>query len=57
MSLIAEARDRLAHVVADARDQDHTWGEIAHQLGCSRLSAIAHYAHNWKKRRRPLDPD
>jgi len=57
VSLIAHAKSRLASVVADARDQEHTWGEIAHQLGCSRLSAIARYAPNSKKRRRPLDPD
>jgi hypothetical protein len=56
-SLIAQAKGRLASVVADARDQEHTWGEIARQLGCSRLSAIARYAPNSKNRRRPLDPD
>lgn len=57
MSLIAHAKQRLACVVADARDQQHTWGEIAGQLGCSRLSAIVRYAPRSKKRRRPLEPD
>ena len=57
VSLIAHAKGRLASVVADARDQEHTWGEIARQLGRSRLSAMARYAPNSKKRRRPLDPD
>jgi hypothetical protein len=57
VSLIAHAKGRLAYIVADARDQEHTWGEIARQLGCSRLSAMARYAPNSKKRRRPLDPD
>ncbi len=57
VSLIAHAKGRLASVVADARDQEHTWGEIARQLGCNRLSAIVRYAPNSKKRRRPLDPD
>ncbi len=57
VSLIAHAKGRLASVVADARDQEHTWGEIARQLGCSRLSAIVRYAPNSKKRRRPLEPD
>lgn len=57
VSLIAHAKERLASVVADARDQEHTWAEIARQLGCRRLSAIARYAPNSKNRRRPLDPD
>ena len=57
VSLIAHAKERLASVVADARDQEHTWREIARQLGCSRLSAMVRHAPNSKKRRRPLDPD
>jgi hypothetical protein len=57
VSLIAHAQRRLASVVADARDQEHTWGEIARQLGCGRLSAMARYALNSKNRRRPLDSD
>ncbi|HVC71293.1 MAG TPA: hypothetical protein VNC61_13645 [Acidimicrobiales bacterium] len=57
VSLIAHAKGRLAFVVADARDQEHTWGEIARQLGCSRLSAVVRYAPQSKNRRRPLDPD
>jgi hypothetical protein len=57
VSLIDQAKRELASVVADARDQEHTWAEIARQLGCSRLSAIVRYAPNSKNRRRPLDPD
>jgi len=57
VSLIAHAKKRLASVVTDARDQEHTWGEIARQLGCNRLSAIVRYAPHSKNRRRPLDPD
>lgn len=57
VSLIAHAKGRLASVVADARDQEHTWGEIARQLGCSRLGAVARYAPNSQNRRRPIDPD
>lgn len=57
VSLIAQAKKRLAYVVADARDQEHSWAEIARQLGRSRLSTIARYAPSSKKRRRPLDPD
>ena len=57
VSLIAQAEGRLASVVADARDQEHSWAEIAHQLGRSRLGAIARYAPNSKRRRRPIDPD
>lgn len=57
VSLIAHAKKRLASVVTDARDQEHTWGEIARQLGCNWLSAIVRYAPHSKNRRRPLDPD
>ena len=57
VSLIAHAKGRRASVVTDTRDQEHTWGEIARQLGCNRLSAMVRYGPNSKRRRRPLDPD
>jgi hypothetical protein len=56
-SLIAEANSRIPRVVADARDQLHTWTEIANQLGVSRLVALARYWGRTARWRTPLDPD
>ena len=56
-SIIAEANSRLRRVVADARDQQHTWAEIAHQLGTSWLHAVARFAGRTTTRRTPLNPD
>jgi len=50
-SLIAEARGRLGRVVADARDQQHSWTEIAGQLGISRVRTIARFAGRTATRR------
>jgi len=56
-SLIAEAKTRLPHVVADCRDQQHRWTDIAQQLQISRLHAIARYGGRTNKRRTPLNAD
>jgi len=56
VSLIAEARDRLPRTVADARDQQHTWTEIARQLGVSRLHVLARFGGRTARRRTPLEP-
>ncbi len=56
-SLIAEAEHRLPRAVADARDQDYSWAQIADLLGVTRASAWQHYAGRTAHRRTPLDPD
>jgi hypothetical protein len=56
-ALLAHARSRLPDLVADARDQDNTWADIAGQLGIIRLHAIAHYALHARRRRVPLELD
>jgi hypothetical protein len=43
-SLIAEAQQRLPRAVADARDEDCSWAEIADLLGVTRASAWQRYA-------------
>lgn len=43
-SLIAEAKLRLPAAVADARDQDCSWAQIADLLGVTRASAWQRYA-------------
>lgn len=45
-SLIAQAHARLPRAVADARDQQLSWAEIADLLGVTRASAWQRYAHN-----------
>ena len=39
MSLLAEIHQRIPVVVAHARDQDHTWADIAAQLGVTASTA------------------
>ena len=56
-SLIAEAHHRLPRAVADARDQDYTWAQIADLLGVTRASAWQRYAGRSNHNRTPLDPD
>lgn len=43
-SLLAEARSRLPQAVADARDQECSWAEVADLLGVTRASAWQRYA-------------
>jgi hypothetical protein len=56
-TLIAQARSRLPDLVADARDQANTWGDIADQLGVSTLRATARYSRYARRRRTPIEPD
>lgn len=56
-SLVKEANGRVPRLVADSRDQFHTWREISRQLGRNRVLVIARYVARTKKRRTPLDPD
>jgi len=56
-SLLAEAERRLPRAVADARDQEYSWAEIADLLGVTRASAWQRYAGRGAKDRTPLDPD
>ena len=56
-ALIRHARRRLPHIVADARDQDTSWAEIAARLHLSRLGAMARYGHHARTRPQPLNLD
>jgi hypothetical protein len=56
-SLIAEADARLPRAVADARDQDYSWAQIADLVGTTRASAWQRYAGRTTRNRTPLDPD
>ena len=56
-SLIAETEQRLPRAVADARDQEYSWAEIADLLGVTRASAWQRYAGRTTNQRTPLDPD
>ncbi len=56
-SLTTEAGHRLPRAVADARDQDYSWAQIADLLGVTRASAWQRYAGRTAKDRTPLDPD
>jgi len=56
-SLIAQAEALLADAVADARERDFYWSEIADELGVTAASARCRYGTYAKNRRVPLDPD
>jgi len=57
VSLIAEAERRLPQAVADARDQECSWAQIAELLGVKRASAYQRYHGRTARNRTPLDPD
>lgn len=44
-SLMAQAQAVLADAVADARDQDYSWAEIAERLGVATASARRRFSH------------
>jgi len=56
-SLIHQAEQQLPRAVADARDQDYSWAQIADLLGVTRASAWQRYASHTTTNRTPLDPD
>ena len=56
-SLLAEAEGHLPRAVADARDQDCSWAQIADILGVTRASAHQRYRGRTAENRTPLDPD
>ena len=43
-SLLAQTQARLPGAVGDARDQNHSWAQIADLLGVTRASAWQRYA-------------
>jgi hypothetical protein len=56
-SLAAQIGARLPRIVADARDQGHTWGEITGQLDCGLARTLLRHAGRTRSRRTPLEPD
>lgn len=56
-SLVAEARCRVPRAVADARDQDYSWGQVADLLGVTRASVWQRYAGRTARDRTPLEED
>lgn len=56
-SLIAQAEHALPRAVANARDQDYSWAQIADLLGVTRASAWQRYARHTPTNQTPLDPD
>jgi hypothetical protein len=56
-SLAAQITDWLPDAVADARDQDYSWPEIAHLLGTRTSSIQRRYTHHARTRRQPLEAD
>ena len=56
-SLIRQAEQLLPRAVADARDQDYSWAQIADLLSVTRASAWQRYAGRTTANRTPLEPD
>jgi hypothetical protein len=56
-TLIAGADALLADAVADARDQDYPWADIAQQLGVTADTARRRYSQHHRTRRLPIDVD
>ena len=56
-SLRDEVEQQLPRAVADAREQECSWAEIADLLGVTRASAWQRYAGRTNQNRTPLDPD
>jgi len=55
-SLAAQAEALVADAVGQARDQEHSWADIADQLGVATATARRRYRHH-PRRRPPLDID
>jgi hypothetical protein len=56
-TLIAQANTLMADAVADARDQDRPWSDIAAQLGMTADTARRRYSRHQPTRSMPLDRD
>lgn len=56
-SLIAQADALMADAVADARDQDHPWSDIAAQLDVTPQTARRRYSRHHRTRRPPTELD
>jgi hypothetical protein len=56
-SLFAEIVLALPDAVADARDQDYSWGEIAELLGRPKRAVKRGYAAHTKERGTPFELD
>jgi hypothetical protein len=56
VSLIAETESRLADAVADARDQDYSWDDIASRLATTAATAQRRYAA-YARTRKPAELD
>jgi hypothetical protein len=56
-SLIAQADALLPDAVADARDQDHPWSDIARQLDLTADTARRRYSRHYRTRSLPIDAD
>lgn len=56
VSLIAEAESRLADAIADARDQDYSWDEIASRLATTATVARRRYSA-YARTRKPAELD
>jgi hypothetical protein len=56
-TLIAQADTLMADAVADARDQDHPWPDIAAQLGVTTQTARRRYSRHHRTRSVPIELD
>ena len=56
-SLIAQADALIADAVADAREQDHPWPDIASQLAVNADTARRRYSRHHRTRSKPIDLD
>ena len=56
-TLIAQANALMADAVADARDQDHPWSDIAAQLGLTADTARRRYSRHHRTRSVPIELD
>jgi hypothetical protein len=56
-SLAAQINEWLPDAVADARDQDYPWSEIARMIGVTTATAQRRFAAHARNGRLPLDAD
>jgi hypothetical protein len=56
-SLAAQIQQWLPDAVADARDQDYSWSEIARMIGVTTATAQRRFAAHARGRGLPLDAD